>query len=251
MNIDKRSDEQCYLRKKLSFALNNFPGNNLQLLNHLQLFQRSSVIARILHLQEVYEKVLKKPGIILQIGVHYGSSMAVFLSLRAIYEPYNYSRHVIGIDSFDPHHSRVREDRHPNIFTPDKYGQFFEGSEYTEFLSEVLNIHESENIMSNIKKWEILKGELTEQLRYLIQSKDLNIGLLYFDSPISNSDLKTVLSLLIPVFQRGTLIVPYSINRFIPTGELDIIREVFSLSKYKLEIEKSQFISEKNYIELS
>ena len=251
MNIDKTSAEQSRLREKLTQVLNDFPGPPLQLLNHLQLFQRSSIIARILHLQEAYEKILNNPGVIIQIGVHYGSSMAVFLSLRAIYEPYNYSRQVIGIDAFNSKLSKDRQKKYPDVFTPDKYGQFFEGSGYVDFLSEVLNIHESENIMSNIKKWEVFQGELIEQLKSIVQAKDLNIALLYFDSPVPGSSMKKTLSILMPVFQKGSLIVPYSVNNFISTGELDTIREAFTPSTHEITIEKSRFISEKNYIRLS
>lgn len=251
MNIDKRSIEQSALREKLATSLNDFPGHSLQLLNHLQLFQRSSVIARILHLQEAYERILNQPGNVLQIGVHYGSTMAVFLSLRAIYEPYNYSRKIIGIDTFESQPSKSRQGEHPDIFTDDKYGQFFEGPEYIHFLAEVLNNHEAENTMPHIRKWEILQGEVVEQIETLTKRKDFNLSLLYFDFPFPKSTLTKIFSILSPFFQKGLVIIPYSINNYLPTGELDVIRNTFSYSSFQFIMDQSKFIPEKNYITLT
>ena len=41
------------------------------------------------------------PGCILEFGVQWGAGLAQLISLRGIYEPYNYSRHIYGFDTFE------------------------------------------------------------------------------------------------------------------------------------------------------
>ena len=41
------------------------------------------------------------PGCILEFGVQWGAGLPQLISLRGIYEPYNYSRHIYGFDTFE------------------------------------------------------------------------------------------------------------------------------------------------------
>ena len=55
-------------------------------------------LTRILYYNQIYQNILGKPGSIMEFGVQYGLSLSLLLKLRTIYEPYNYSREIIGFD---------------------------------------------------------------------------------------------------------------------------------------------------------
>ena len=58
--------------------------------------QRQS-LSRILYYSNLYKQIVGVPGCILEFGVQWGAGLAQLISLRGIYEPYNYSRHIYGL----------------------------------------------------------------------------------------------------------------------------------------------------------
>jgi len=40
-------------------------------------------------------------GVILEFGVHFGSSFGQLINLRSIHESFNYSQHIYGFDTFE------------------------------------------------------------------------------------------------------------------------------------------------------
>ena len=56
-------------------------------------------LTRILYYNQIYQNILGKPGSIMEFGVQYGLSLSLLLKLRSIYEPFNYSREIIGFDT--------------------------------------------------------------------------------------------------------------------------------------------------------
>ena len=71
-----------------------------QLLVNPALYIRSSVLAKMLYVNELYEQIVRVPGVIMEFGVWWGQNLALFESLRAIYEPYNHTRKAVGFDTF-------------------------------------------------------------------------------------------------------------------------------------------------------
>lgn len=95
------TEEQVSNRDELNSLFENSPMPIDHLMVNLGLYMRSSVLAKTLYINELYEKILHLPGSIIEFGPWYGTNMALFESLRAIYDPYNYTRKVIGFDTFE------------------------------------------------------------------------------------------------------------------------------------------------------
>ena len=51
--------------------------------------QRQS-LSRVLYYNNLYKRMVGVPGCILEFGVQWGATMAQLISLRGMYEPYNY-----------------------------------------------------------------------------------------------------------------------------------------------------------------
>ena len=72
---------------------------------------RSSALAKLLFLNEAYQLILDQPGMIVEFGTWWGQNLVVFENLRAIYEPFNQSRRVLGFDTFEGYPAISGKDR--------------------------------------------------------------------------------------------------------------------------------------------
>lgn len=66
----------------------------------LGLFMRSSALTKILFVHELYSLIKDIPGVIMEFGCWWGQNLILFENLRAIYEPFNQARRIIGFDTF-------------------------------------------------------------------------------------------------------------------------------------------------------
>lgn len=106
----------------------------------LGLFLRNSGLAKILFINELYEMILERPGVIMEFGCHTGQNLVLFENLRAIYEPFNNQRRIIGFDSFEGYKSVEKEiDGEAPEIVGDGY---LLPSDYKETLSAILRYHE-------------------------------------------------------------------------------------------------------------
>ncbi|MDY0279152.1 MAG: hypothetical protein RBR35_01165 [Salinivirgaceae bacterium] len=219
-----------------------------QLLNNLGLYSRSSLTARLLHYYELYDLLLSSTGIILIYGFGYGNAIISFLSLRAILEPYNYSRKIIGFESLKNSSELPYYSKNGDNFTSDKYEYFSQSRDYIDFLKQIIDFHEDENIMSHIPKVEVYYNDPVQDSKTTLKAcKDLKISLVYFDR-VFVENIVDVLHELKPYVDNDTVICPSTINSYIPTGELDACREVLGKN---LQITKSKFIPDKAYIKIN
>lgn len=246
-NLDQTSPQQAEFRKKLIELFDKSPLPVEQKLNHLGLFNRSSIFARYLHYYELYNLILENPGVILVYGYGYGSAIISFLSLRAILEPYNYSRKIIGFDDFKPSDELSYFAQNPDGLTPEKYGYLNAGKDYLDYLRQVVDFHEKENVLAYIPKVELFNGDpVSETGSHLESVKDLKIAVVYFDRTFSEN-IADILTELKPFIDIETTLCPSTFNSYLPTGEMDNIRTLFGNS---LQITRSKFIPDKVYLKL-
>ena len=92
----RAAPEQRAARQTLLELFGRCPIPREQLLVNLGLYTRSSVLAKMLYVNELYQQIVRVPGVVMEFGVWWGTNLALFESLRAIYEPYNHTRKVIG-----------------------------------------------------------------------------------------------------------------------------------------------------------
>src|SRR5689334_17724305 len=95
------SAQQQEARARLEDLFRRTPLPPNQLLTNLGLYMRSSVLAKLLYVNELYEHIIDVPGAVMEFGVWWGQNLCLFESLRAVYEPYNHARKVIGFDTFE------------------------------------------------------------------------------------------------------------------------------------------------------
>lgn len=148
---------------------------------NLGLFIRSSLLARIFAVAEIYREIVGLPGAIAEFGTWRGQNAVLFENFRAIYEPFNKQRRIFAFDTFEGYQTLKANDR----MTHDDYkpGKFSTGSDYAETLATLMEIHESINVMGHLKTGHrVVKGNVHKTLPAVLkEAPNLLFALALFD----------------------------------------------------------------------
>lgn len=151
---------------------------------------------------------MQVPGCIFEFGTWLGGSTVVFENLRASHELYNHLRRIHTFDTFDGYMglewTGVTSKVSQEILDADTY---VTPKSYELYLEQLLDYHESENVMSHIHKHSIHKGNVMETLPKLLDSEPSTIvALAYFDLAAYLPTL-SALQLVPPKMIKGSIIV--------------------------------------------
>ena len=94
------SNDEMAAYKQLSKMLGDCPIPTTEILGSLALFLMISTVSHILLMDNIYRRIIKVPGVVIEFGVRWGRNMALLSSFRSLYEPYNFTRKIIGFDTF-------------------------------------------------------------------------------------------------------------------------------------------------------
>ena len=203
-----------------------------ELLENLHLFITPQQLRRILFFYEIYKEIIEVPGIIMQFGVRWGREIALFESLRTIFEPFNHSRKIVGFDTFAGYLGTDSKDGNsPTI----REGNLTTTSGYCSELSSILTTRENLSPIPNIKKHQLNVGDAPSELEdYLNNNPHTVISLLHMDMNLY-SPTKRCLELVKPYLTKGTVVVIDEINLDIFPGETIAVREIFGLTNIRLK----------------
>ena len=160
----------------LSSILRNIPIPDEELLKNLGLFLNPGALGRILFINFLYEKIVNQQGVVAEFGSRYGQNLNLFSSLRGIYEPYNRLRKIIGFDTFEGFVEVDKKDNDNNL------GDYSVPKNYMEILDEILSKQEKFSPLEHLKKYELIKGDVSKTLKsYLENNPHTIFALCYFD----------------------------------------------------------------------
>ncbi|OBF81053.1 crotonobetainyl-CoA--carnitine CoA-transferase [Mycobacterium sp. 852002-51163_SCH5372311] len=181
---------------------------------------------------DLYRRILTVPGVILEFGVRFGRDLAILDSLRTLHEPLNYSRTIVGFDTFRGFPSIDARDGDDEMA---KVGGLATGERYEDFLTNVLATREEMSPFSHIRKFDIRTGDAPEQLAaYLDEHPQTIVAFAYFDMDIYGPT-KRCLELLRPHLTKGSVIGFDELNCAEFPGETLAVREVFGLDRVRLQ----------------
>jgi len=167
-------------RQKLSSVSKIYPGTEEEKQRSLGLFIPGSLLARLLAVQEIYQRILDLPGSILDIGTWRGQTAVICENLRAIYEPLNFQRRILAFDTFEGYSGFTERDK----LTPTvRDGTYTLSEGYDVLLRELLELHERNNAMGHIYgKHSVIKGDCRETLpAFLRQCPNEMVALAWLD----------------------------------------------------------------------
>ncbi|MGA1823498.1 MAG: crotonobetainyl-CoA--carnitine CoA-transferase [bacterium] len=228
--INASADEQS-MRKNFFALFKDCPIPDDELLSNLSLFIKRQDLSSILFMVEIYKKIVSVHGVIMEFGVRWGRNLALFESLRGIYEPFNHNRKIVGFDTFRGFPSIHAKDGTSDAIS---VGAFSVTDGYQRYLDQVLDYHEQESPIAHIKKYRLIQGDASVEVeKYLNDNPETIIALAYFDLDIYEPTKKS-LQAIKEHLARGSVIGFDQLNTHDFPGETRALKEVFGLSKYKI-----------------
>ena len=197
----------------------------------LGLFVSRQSWSRYLYLNELYKMILPVHGVIIEFGVRWGTNLAIFSNLRGMYEPFNHNRKIIGFDTFEGFPSIHEKDGDAKAAQQGAYS-VTEG--YEAYLEQVLTTHEQESPISHLRKFELVKGDASEEIEgYLERNPETIVALAYFDFDIYEPT-KRCLEAIKDRLTRGSIIGFDQLNYHTWPGETLAVKEVLGLDRYAI-----------------
>lgn len=187
-------------------------------------------LSRLLFFDDIYKKIVNVHGSVIEFGVHFGTVISILTNLRGIYEPYNTSRKIFGFDTFSGLTTTLPAKdgsiaKKNDISTPKKY---------YEKLEQILSLHTLNSPVAHIKKYQLIKGDVTKTLPpFLYKNKHLLFSLVIFDMDIYKPT-KFALKKILPRLTKGSILVFDQISSKEYPGESIALDEVIGFNNLEL-----------------
>jgi hypothetical protein len=234
--VRKSSSEEELLRNRFITLFRECPIPDNELMLNLGLFLSRQALSRIMFMHELYKKIIPVHGIIVEFGVRWGQNLALFSAFRGMYEPYNYTRKIVGFDTFSGFPKVSEKDGHSDVM---KEGAYSVTANYEKYLEEVLDYHEKESPIPHIRKYEVVRGDATVEIeRYLERHPETIIALAYFDFDLY-LPTKKCLGAIQGHLTRGSVIGFDELNCHEFPGETISVKEVLGLDRYPIRRDPS------------
>lgn len=232
-STERLSNQEVQIREEfLDFFLNHNPVVPDELMDNLGLFIHRRSLGRILYMHELYQKILGIQGVVMEFGCRWGQNLALFANFRGLYEPYKVARTIIGFDTF---HGFLEVDPEDGTESYIQKGAYQMPDKYEEDLDYILHYHEQECPISHIKKYEIMKGDASENIcQYLKEHPETIIALAYFDMDLYKPT-KECLEAILPHMPKGSILAFDELNYFGFPGETIALQEVLGIENCKIQ----------------
>lgn len=250
--MEKKQKEEKYInlsqnektsRKELLRLFQECPIHENEILGHLPLFQGRMDIQNILLLNDLYQKILDVHGIIIEFGTRFGKNLPIFMSLRGTYEPLVRSRKIVAFDTFEGFIHVDQEDGDKA-----QLQDLATAKGYEAYLDQILAAHEQLSPIAHLKKYELVKGDASVELRkYLERCQETIIAMIYFDMDLFKPT-KECLEIVKDYVTKGTIIAFDQLCYENFPGETQAVREVFGLSRYA--IKRTPYSSSVSYFQI-
>ncbi len=223
----KQQRERDDAFKKLALRQIEDTGENWAL-HCLPILKRNS-LARLIYLNDLYQRILPVPGVICEFGVQWGATLSTLLNLRALYEPYNHSRMVYGFDTFNGLSGTSDIDGNSV-----KDGDYAAAHSYEGTLQSILQYHESICPFPEKRKFELVVGDVRETVdSWLEENSHAIIALAIFDMDIYEPT-KIVLERIQHRLVKGSILVFDEANAPDFPGETLAVQHVLGLKNIRL-----------------
>ncbi len=237
------SEKEKQIREQLVQYFRECPIPNNEILQNLSLFINRQNLSQMLFTHEMYEHIIGVHGVIMEFGVRWGRNLALYESLRGIYEPFNHNRKIIGFDTFGGFPSVDIKDGNADIIG---VGAYNVTENYQEYLTKILDYHEQESPIAHKKKYELIRGDAVKSIKsYLGSHPETIVSLAYFDFDIYEPTKECLLAIKNHL-TKGSVIGFDELNNRDYPGETLALKEVLGLDRYS--IKHSRYSPTQSYI---
>ena len=201
-------------------------------LDNYSKYTRRQAITKTLAQYEIFKRILKTKGSIVECGVLRGGSLFTWLHLSSILEPINFTRRIYGFDTFEGFASVSREDL-GSISSHVKEGDL-RGSTFEE-LSTLLKIHDSNRLLNHIDKVHLVRGDAVRTIpEFVANAPHLVISLLYLDFDLFEPT-RIALEHFVPRMPKGAVLAFDELDNPLWPGETLAAMQHVGLNSLRIE----------------
>lgn len=207
-------------------------GNNYSKLQNFTKYIPRQILTMFLAKHELFHKIIGIHGHIIECGVFLGGGIMTWAQLSAIYEPVNYTRRVVGFDTFTGFVDIHEKDKGNNPNFAVKGGL---SSNAYDDLKESIRLYDLNRSIGHIPRVELIAGDANQTIpKYLKDNPHLVVAMLYLDFDLYEPT-KVAIETLLPRMPKGSVIAFDELNDPSWPGETQAVLETIGINKLKIE----------------
>lgn len=218
--------DQMRARAQLAKLFKSTPMVEEDLLFNLGMYVRSGLLVKFLVMAELYKRFERVPGILVEFGTWYGQNLVLLENLRAIFEPFNKQRRIVGFDTFEGY----REGKFART------GMYSTGRKYQRYLAQLLKCHQGMNVYGHIPMdHELIEGDVEQtSWAYFAAHPEVTVAFAYLDM---GPQVPTTVALrsIKPHLVKGSILLLDEFTLADTPGEAIAFKRVFGQSGYRIE----------------
>ncbi len=220
-------------RDKLEELFRSSPLPLEDLLFNLGMYTRGSLLVKYLVMNQLYERIKSIPGALMEFGTWWGQNLVLLENLRAIHEPFNKQRVIVGFDTFSGYTKPSTEDKDSEVWVEHSYST---SSGYKDYLAELLAVHEGNNVLGHISgTHQLVEGDVVKTApKYFADHPETIVALAYFDMGLYKPTA-AALTAIKPHLVPGSVILLDELTWKESPGEAIAFKEVFTRGEYTIE----------------
>ncbi|MCG3136830.1 MAG: hypothetical protein HJJLKODD_00666 [Phycisphaerae bacterium] len=209
-------------------------GTTISKLENFPKHVRRQALSKFLARADLFRMILNVHGSVIDGGVNAGCSLMTFAQLSAIFEPVNYTRRIIGFDTFTGIPDIHAKDQSAHTSAHVCSGGFAaEG--YDQDIRRAAAIFDHNRNLGHVPKIELVKGDVRETMpRYVKDNPHLIVSLLHLDMDVFEAT-QVALQTFLPRMPRGALIMFDEINQPGYPGETMAVLETVGIRALRIQ----------------
>lgn len=243
-NIEKtrNTEEQISFYSQLSEFIDSVECDGIKKINTFPVYATRQNITSFLERYELYKLCKNTPGSIVECGVAGGFGLMSFSHFASIFEPYHYTRKIIGFDTFDGFVGITKQDSTSKAEHLKVGGLKFDSY---DLLQKAISLYDQNRALGHLNKVELVKGDISKTFpEYLEANPSLVIAMLYMDLDLYKPTLDT-LKLIKDRIPKGGIIVFDELNH--PDYPGETIAAMEALGIHNLKLRRFDFSSMMSY----
>lgn len=196
-------------------------------------YVRRQHLTRFLALYEIFKRIIRVKGSIVECGVNRGYGLMAWAKLSAVLEPVNLTRRIYGFDSFAGFPSvGAKDSTGPDWETAQAGG--LRADSYDELL-KLVELYDKDRFLGHIPKVELIKGDATQTIpRFVTDHPHLVVSLLFLDFDL-HEPTRAALQSFVPRMPKGAIIAFDELDNPLWPGETLALLETLGINKLQLE----------------
>jgi hypothetical protein len=223
-----KTEEEIKLIDRIGKCAEESPFTMVDILNNFSVYTPRQTVARFLNRYEMFKKILKVHGSVMEFGVYKGAGAFSWLHFSSILEPYNISRKIFAFDTFTGFPDISDKD------SPSNSKGDLNDTSYDE-LVKIAAIQQENIAVNHIPRLKFIKGDICETLpMFLEKNPHVIAALVYIDVDIYKPT-KAILEMIIRRVPKGGIIAFDELNDERDQGETIALLEEININNYQIK----------------